>query len=646
MSPRFRPYATALLLVLVASASIVTFELRGRVPFSSDQSIIALIGLDILEQGKHPVFCYGSEYGGTLEPHLLAATFGLFGATPLVFRATLAVLVVALILAVWALTRRAFGEREALAAGLYLAIGPSYFFYKGLTSDGAYTSLLLLLALSLLFTLRIDARLLKHEKATLDRLVLGGLLGAAWWVHPLSVSIAVPIAVFALSGPWRAWLAPRSLTLVAAGFAVGNFPWWWRNVRHGFLSLKAPELAAAATSQGIDPLADRVADLFHLGWGIVLGGRSAWGHGSSFPGSLALAWALLVVLLLIAAREVRRGETTLRRRSAAMFGSILVTLPLLNLAIARTDFVDPRYLVPAVLAIAPLFGLALFAIRPRPFARPLTGLFAAAALVLNVSSQWTAPQLAGREGGRFDLDGGRLVAQLEAREVDSVYASYWTAYRIAFLSRGKIAASPFGTATHSFVRDLDLQARVDANPHPRYLLTGEDRRRLTEYLERRALPHRRETFEGYTLFSDLDASTTDHLRICHCIPAAVSPGDIGWLAIEGPERIQQNEQEIYTVRFRTHLLMPLSNNVHLSYRWRPADGSASIEGGRANIASKAMRGATVQLDLPVVANLPPGRHRLVIDLVEENLAWFEDLGLPPKSLEVIVEPGPASPPAQ
>ncbi len=641
MSPRVRPYATALLLVLVASASIVTFELRGRVPFSSDQSIIALIGLDILERGKHPVFCYGSEYGGTLEPHLLAGTFGLFGATPLVFRATLAVLVLALILTVWAFTRRAFGEREALAAGLYLAIGPSYFFYKGLTSDGAYTSLLLLSALALWFTLRIDARLLRHEKATLDRLVLGGLLGAAWWVHPLSVFLAVPIAVFALSGPWRAWLAPRSFALVVAGFAVGNFPWWWRNVRHGFLSLKAPELAAAATSQGVDPLPERIADLFQLGWGTLLGGRSAWGHGSSFLGSSVLAWALLAVLLLLAVRETRQGETTLRRRSAAMFGSILVTLPLLNLAIARTDFVDPRYLLPAVLATAPLFGLALCALRPRP----LAGLLAATALALNLGSQGKAPQLAGREGGRFDLDGGRLVAQLEARGVDTVYASYWTAYRIAFLSRGRIAASPFGTSTHSFVRDLDLQARVDASPHPRYLLTGEDRRRLAEYLERRALPHRRDTFEGYTLFSDLDASTTERLRTCHCIPAAVSPGDIDWLDILGPERIRQNAQEIYTVRFRTHLLMPLSNNVHLSYRWRPADGSAPVEGGRANIASKAMRGATVELDLPVVANLGPGRHRLVIDLVEENLAWFEDLGLPPKALEVTVEPGSAPRPA-
>ncbi|HEV7668607.1 MAG TPA: glycosyltransferase family 39 protein [Thermoanaerobaculia bacterium] len=629
-----RPLGAALLLALVATGSILTFELRGRVPFSSDQSIIALIGLDILEQGKHPVFCYGSEYGGTLEPHLLAATFGLFGATPLVFRATLAALVVALVLAVWATTRRAFGEREALAAGLYLALGPSFFFYKGVTSDGAYTSLLLLSALALLFALRIDARLTRGDKATIDVLALGSLLGAAWWVHPLSIFLSVPIAVLALSGKWRAWLSPRHLGLLLAGFAVGDFPWWWHNARHGWASLKAPELAAATAAQGVDPLGERVAELFRLGWNIVLGGRSTWALSTSFPGSTLLAVALLATLLVFALREVRRGANGERRRNAAMFGSILLTVPLLNLSVARTDFIDPRYLLPTYLALAPLFGLALFAIRPRP----LAGLLAAAALALNVGSQWTAPQLAGHEGGRFDVDGTRLVAQLEARGVDTVYASYWTAYRIAFLSRGKVAASPFGTETNSFVRDLALQARVDASAHPRFLLTGSDRRRLAELLERRGLPHQRATIGGYTLFSDLDEKTAEHLRGCRCIPAAASPGDIDWLDAKGPDRIRQNAAATYTVRFRTHLLMPLSNNVHLSYRWRPADGSASIEGGRVSIASKAMRGATVVLDLPVVANLPPGRHRLVIDLVDENVDWFEDLGLPPKALDVVVEP--------
>ncbi len=634
-----------LVLVLVGSASILAFELRGRVPFSSDQSIISLIGLDILEHGKHPVFCYGSEYGGTLEPHLLAASFGLFGATPRVFRITLAVLVLGLILAVWALTRRAFGEREALAAGLYLALGPSFFLYKGLTSDGAYTSLLLLSALSLLFALRIDARLERAENATIDTLVLGGLLGAAWWVHPLSIFLAVPIAVLALSGRWRAWLGPRCLGLLLAGFALGDFPWWWHNARHGWASLKAPEMAAATAVQGVDPLSERIADLFRLGWNVVLGGRSTWTHGPWFPGSILLALALLATLIGFALREIVRktpgdseeagdpGSHRGRRRSAAMFLSIVIAVPLLNLSVARTDFVDPRYLLPVYLALAPLFGLALFAIRPRP----LAGLLAAAALALNLGSQWTAPQLAGREGGRFDVEGSRLVAQLEARGIDSVYASYWTAYRIAFLSRGRIAASPFGTATNSYVRDLALQARVDASPHPRYLLNGGDRRRLTEYLERRALPSHREMFEGYTLFSDLDAETANRLRTCHCIPAAVSPGDIDWLEAKGPERIRENATATYTVRFRTYLLMPMSNNVHLSYRWRPADGSASIEGGRVQFSSKAMRGATVELDLPVVANLPPGHHRLVIDLVEENVAWFEDLGLPPKALDVTVE---------
>ncbi len=623
------------------------FELRGRVPFSSDQSIIGLIGLDILNHGKHPVFCYGSEYGGTLEPHLLALTFGLFGASPAVFRVTLAVLVVLLVLAVWAFTRRAFGEGAAFAAGLYLAIAPSFFLYKGLTSDGAYTSLLLLSALALLFALRVDDHFEWNQvdglrspaqpdtrKTALDLLVLGGLLGMAWWVHPLSIFLGAPIAILALTGRWRLWLGPKSLALLALGFLVGDFPWWWHNVRHGFPSLKAPEMAAATSAQGVDPLSERLGDLFRLGWNDVLGGRSTWAHGTTFPGSTAIAIVLLLVLLGFGLYQLRAAAGRARRRHAAMLVSILVAVPVLNLAIARTDFVDPRYLLPTYLAIAPLAGLAVVSLRPRA----LAALLATALLGMNLASQWTAPQLAGREGGRFDVSGARLVAEIRARGIDSLYASYWTAYRIAFLSGGMIAASPFGTSTNSFVRDLDLRAKVDADPHPSFLLSGEDRRRLTELLERRGLPSKRETLEGYTLFSDLDPDFAGKLRACHCIPAAASPGDIEWLKAEGPTEMHRGERAIFTVEFRTFLLMPFSNNVHLSYRWRPADGSAAVEGDRVMLVTKAMRGATVEAELPVVADLPPGKHRLVIDLVEENFAWFEDLGLPPKSLDVAVVP--------
>ena len=56
---------------LLALSTVVTscwLEATGRISFSSDQGIISLMALDILQQGAHPVFCYGSEYAGALSP--------------------------------------------------------------------------------------------------------------------------------------------------------------------------------------------------------------------------------------------------------------------------------------------------------------------------------------------------------------------------------------------------------------------------------------------------------------------------------------------------------------------------------------------------------------------------------------------------
>src|SRR3970040_1364373 len=137
------------LLVLVTLVTCWIFEQRGRVPFSSDQAVAAIMAEDILERGAHPVFTYGAHYAGTLEPHYLALVFAIFGASPLVFRGAMAVLVALAVVGVWATAREAFGDRAGFFAGLYLALGPSFFLYKGLTSDGAYASLLALSSLCL-----------------------------------------------------------------------------------------------------------------------------------------------------------------------------------------------------------------------------------------------------------------------------------------------------------------------------------------------------------------------------------------------------------------------------------------------------------------------------------------------------------------
>ena len=180
------------------------------------------------------------------------------------------VLLVGVVLTVWASARAGYGARAGLLAGLYLALGPAFFFYKGLTSDGAYVSLLLVCGLSIRLLLEIERRFHDGRPAVLQMTVLGGLLGLAWWIHPLSVIMAAVVAVAIAAGTTRAWLSPRGVAALLAAFLVGSLPWWWRNLGTGWANLKAPELAAAP----IDSLTARLVSLFHDGWSILLGGST------------------------------------------------------------------------------------------------------------------------------------------------------------------------------------------------------------------------------------------------------------------------------------------------------------------------------------------------------------------------------------
>jgi len=515
--PRKRLAATAALLALLTAATAGWLDATGRIPFNSDQSIISLMALDILQKGAHPVFCYGSQYGGTLEPHYLAAVFSVLKPSPLAYRLAMGLLVLAIVLVVWAAARSCYGERAGLFAGLYLALGPSFFFYKGLTSDGAYASLLLVCGLALWLLLAIERRLAAGSRATLHLALLGWLLGLAWWILPISAFMAAAGAAAVVAGATRAWLAPRGVAALLAAFLLGGLPWWWRNLQTGWASLKAPELAAAP----IGGLTARLASLFHDGWSILLGASSVTTGEATFPGSRPLAWAVLAALIGFGLVSLRRGPTPAPRHGSAVFLTVLVAVPCLALFVARTDFAEPRYLLPAYLGIAPLAGGLIAALWERRTAGAVLAI--ALLLVLNFGSQIGSPRLKNRlriDGKWVESDPRKVVHRLRERAVDAVYASYWVAYRTTFLSSGKVIASPFGGAERGLVRHLDHQAFVDRHPAPAFLLYGPDRSRFESYLSRFRIPHRRESFEGLTLFSGLPAEAVARIRSCNCIPDA------------------------------------------------------------------------------------------------------------------------------
>ncbi len=642
-----KTWVTPALLIALTAASSLLFELRGRLQFSSDQGIISLMAVDILKKGVHPLFCYGAEYAGTLEAHYLALVFGLLGSSVAAFRLGIGLLLVLVVLATAGVARLAYGPRAGLFAGLYLALGPAYLLQKGLTSDGSYTSLLLLLALAIGLLLRIEERLARGAPATLAFGLLGFLSGVAWWVHPLSICIA-PLAVVAcFLGTTRAWLAPRGLLLLAVGFLAGSAPWTWRNLETGWASLRAQEMAPAAVGR----TASRIFELCAQALPRLLGARPL-GHlplPPTFPGAPWVALLLLAGLAGFAALSLRRASgpgARSRRLGSALFLTLLASIPLLSLGVARTDWNEPRYLLPLYLAVAPLVGGLLDSLWGRP---AFVALPVAILLALGPGSELSAPRLRYDVANRFESDPYQLLAGLSARGVHEIYASYWSAYRLVFLSGGRLAASPFGSGDNGLVRDAELRERLDRTPSPAFLLCCEDLTRFEAYLARAAVPHRVETVAGFSLVRGLPPEAVVRLRACYCIPESPHPGDIVWQSIVGPGELKAKEEGHYRVSFENRGRQPLSSNVHLSYHWRLMDGlrmdggALPIEGVRTSLPPPASdwwrrpwRQVTVDARVPV--DVPPGSYALVFDLVDENVSWFEGYGLSPAPYRVVITP--------
>lgn len=622
---------TAALLAILTALSELVFFLRGRLPFTSDQSIISLMALDVLTKGRHPVFCYGAAYGGTLEVHYLAGAFGVLGANPRAFHLATAVLLILIVLLTWTCTSRAFGRRAGILAGLYLAIGPAYFLFKGLTSDGAYDTLSLCFALVLMaFIELLRDPPIEGRRALAWVAVAGGALGVAFWTLPLAVTIAPAVVAGALLGRKREWFRPRSLALAALFFFLGSFPWWIWNLRHAWASVRAPELAPAAAGQ----MWESLASLLGEGLPTIFGGRSVWTVDWAFSASHALALGLAALLFLGAVFLLLGARNPPRRNALILFLAFGTSLVVLALATRRTDFREPRYLFPLYLVIAPVVGLlldALASISRVPFIASLVFV-----LGFNVSSQVSARRLKDCEAHTC-YDPYQQIDWLVARGVRSLYTPYWSAYRITFLSNGRVPATPFGTGALGFTRHAELRQQVDASATPSFLLDQDDRSRFQRFLSRGGYSFHAEKRGTFTLFTEVAPQAIQKIRACeNCIPLFPKPGEIIWEGVAGPSAIAAGTIATYHVSFQNRTGLEFQENVHLGYRWRYPDGGDSVYEGRGIFANVPRMGARVSEPTSVRAPSRAGEYDLVFDLVDENVDWFETYGIPPLVRRVTV----------
>ena len=407
---------------------------------NKDGAYGAFVTLHLLQGvSPAPVFTEGANYQGTLKPHLAALIALVTRVHDLSWLMTAASVVLSLVflVATMALARRIGGRAAALAAGLYLALGPKFLTTFSLNCVGQYIDVLALGGLALALLARVLDEDLGGIPARGAYLAIGTLLGAAFWQQPVALSYA-GVTLLALALRRSSWKDPWTL-LVPVGFALGALPVLLWNVQNGWGS-------GEIMGRGVDDLGAQADALWRVArktLGIafpILAGLSPghpWQEVPLVPW-LAAAFlpALLVAFVAIRFRPLRDSLRRFRPRADLLPIALFVGCIALAWAVAAGKvYARPRYLLPVTAATAVFFGAVVAWLWARaPLAAALL-----AAVALGFNTVGMLPRLL--ESAAIARWYERLVRAVEAKGIRTGYADFSIAAPVTMFTGERVLLS-------------------------------------------------------------------------------------------------------------------------------------------------------------------------------------------------------------
>jgi Dolichyl-phosphate-mannose-protein mannosyltransferase len=594
-----------------------------RIPPSGDQAIIALMARFIARGSGHPVFCWGSTYGGTLEPHVLAAAFALFGDTMRVFRAVMVVFYAVFAVGVVGLAARFFGRPAAIVAAVYLAFPPFFLPYKLLTSDGAYASVAILALSAVWICLSADEALSRGREVTGHMAGLGFVAGLGLWVSP----VTLPVAAVAFLWLWiQRSGTSRFASLLAwgAGIAAGSAPWWIWNVRHGWASLRAREVAAA-TGGG---LFTNLSAFLSASLPVLLGAaRTNFldDPHASFRGALILM-PFLVVLLLVPAAVVAGSDKRIRLLLLALGAQSAATV-----LAARFSPSEPRYLVAAYVLLPVLFGVALERL-PRGLLRTLWLGGFAILIAGDVSNSLHARRhLEDRDDSQVTGPLEPLIDALREIRATHVWANYATAYRVTFESGNDIIATPI--LREDGVRDARADDAVRSAPNPAIVLLPPRDACFRAFLAEEGLSSRERHAGFFAIFHGLPEALRDQVRSAGTLPMPRDAYRVSWSRPDVPASAAPGSRLAGRIRVTNEGPCTWMNSVGLLAIW---SGPTAREERVPTPGRRVAPAESADLVFTLVAPRSPGSYELRLDLEQYGTATFSSRGAPAFTREISV----------
>jgi hypothetical protein len=444
--------ALAVLALLLAGALVriaITFPAHQYIG-DADSLLTGMQAFQVL-RGEAPVFFSGVRIG-SIESHVAAAVFLLFGAS----RTTLALepllFGVGLLGALYGFYRELFPPDLARTALLFIAFPSPAFLSWTYMADGYAATLFLCAAI-----LWAAALLWRRGPSPARVVFFGVAAGLGWWqsFETLGVLGAALIWLLVcrpelrrLRRQWRPW------ALGLAGFLLGAFPWIAYNVVWPLQTFRGNYAASPASGLGAIASNARYFLTYSLPE-IVTPDHEAWTELLNDPaGALHGRMRFSIRLLFAAAALLFLAVPLLRGRAAEVVGRrvpfpawllfvlVIAAYAVLNVfsAAGQVRGVSVRYVLPIYLVVPGMLVLFLSLVAAR--SRALAVLLALAVVLFNATAyHW--PGRASRVAWRAEAERDeRLVELLRRRGVTGIVGGYWIAYPVNFLSHERILALP------------------------------------------------------------------------------------------------------------------------------------------------------------------------------------------------------------
>ncbi len=505
-------------ILLLGLAVRLEFLYRTNFVIDADEAIVGLMAKHILEGSAWPVFYYGQEYMGSLEPILTAALFGMFRISGVVLKGVPLLFSIVLLAEIYILARAYTSRSGARIAAFLAAVGPHMFVHWGTKARGGFIEIVAIGTLGLIIAVQL---LRKNQLRPRESFILGVVFGFGWWVNNQVIFFIVPTALVVLGRflPLIGISAFVRVTLAGAiGFFVGGAPFWYFNFTSTPRFQSFAVLARSAGSWW--DIVRHLEGYFEQAIPIIVGARHAWWRTDIFPQATLLGYCLYITIVGVVVYQWISGPDGLLRVQSRFsptrrpFGLLLLFLVTTPLVFAMSKFgwlsLEPRYLLPLYPVLFVMVGTAVSSLWNSGLAGTKALSIALFSLLLFIHSV----SLYGGDGAipgqpfaippdRVSRDQRELYTWLQDNGYAHIFTSYWIGYRAAFETNEKVTFSRYRGPQTVRIHAYERHGR-NFRENPVYILGAVEGSMVSKALAQLGYEFRMTPVSGYIAL--------DHLR--------------------------------------------------------------------------------------------------------------------------------------